>query len=164
MFGVARRQGLRPEGCADTVQDVFLALFRSLARLKRSDRLIGWIARAARREAWLKAKRTRRTARHEARAARPAADAGPLPAEAIIDLELRHLVREAYATLGTRCRQVLDPLFVEGETKAYAVVAKDLGLAVGSLGSMRRRCLRELRRELVRRGFPVERLRPDEGP
>jgi RNA polymerase sigma factor (sigma-70 family) len=160
VFGIARRQGLRAEACGDTVQDVFLALVRSLPRLRRSDRLLGWIVRTARREAWLKRSRGRRVARDEALAARPEADPAPLPADAISELELRHLVREAYATLGERCRQVLDPLFVQAETKAYARVARDLGLAVGSLGSMRRRCLRELRRDLVRRGYPVDRLRP----
>jgi RNA polymerase sigma factor (sigma-70 family) len=158
VFGIARKQGVGADGCADVVQDVFLALLTGLPRLRRSDRLLGWVVKAARREAWRKVRTSRRAARDDARAARSEADPSPLPAAAVEELELRHLVREAYATLGPRCRSVLDPLFLEEDARAYASLARELGVAVGSLGSARRRCLRELRRELLRRGYPGGRL------
>jgi RNA polymerase sigma factor (sigma-70 family) len=162
VFGIARRQGLAADACGDAVQNVFLALLQTLPRLRRSDRLLGWVVRTSRREAWRAVRGARRTTRQEQRAARPEADPSPLPGDDVADLEMRHLVREAYASLGTRCRELLDPLFLERDRRSYAAIAKEVGLAVGSLGSMRRRCLRELRRDLVRRGFPRERLGPDD--
>ena len=70
--------------------------------------------------------------------------------------EARATVRLAYGALGERCRRLLDALFLAEEGVAYTQIAQDLGLAVGSIGALRRRCLESLRDELVRLGFPAE--------
>jgi hypothetical protein len=44
-------------------------------------------------------------------------------------------------------------LFFEQPPRPYRQVARSLGLAAGSIGFIRGRCLTRLRRELERRGF-----------
>jgi RNA polymerase sigma factor (sigma-70 family) len=156
VHGVARRAGLDAEGAGDVVQEVFVALVRSLGRLQRAERLAGWIAQAARRESWRQVRRRRAARGREQAAARPEAIRQPLPDAALAALEEEHLVRMAYGAIGERCRRLLDRLFVSGVELSYAEIAAELGVAVGSIGPTRQRCLAHLMRELERLG-----LRPD---
>jgi RNA polymerase sigma factor (sigma-70 family) len=156
VHAVARRSGLDGDGAADVVQEVFLTLLTSLARLRRRDRLVGWIAQTARRESWRQARRERAAARRAREAARPEAAPAPLPDAALAELEAQQTVRQAYGALGERCRRLLDLLFVTGTDLAYAEVATRLRVPVGSIGPTRRRCLDALRRELEALGFPLD--------
>jgi RNA polymerase sigma factor (sigma-70 family) len=152
VFRIARRSGLDEDGAGDVVQDVFLALLRSLRRLRRAERLVGWIARSARREAWRHVRRRRSRGRLERAVARPEADAHAPPDANLADLEMQQAVAQAFGALGERCRRLLDALFLAPHEPSYADVARDLGLAVGSIGSLRQRCLETLREELAALG------------
>jgi DNA-directed RNA polymerase specialized sigma24 family protein len=69
------------------------------------------------------------------------------------ELEQEQILREAMAGLKPRCRELLRMLFFETPAVPYAMAAKRLGLATGSIGFVRMRCLRGLRRHLEERGF-----------
>jgi DNA-directed RNA polymerase specialized sigma24 family protein len=62
-------------------------------------------------------------------------------------------LRDAIAALPPRCRKLVEMLFFEQPPRPYRQVARSLGLATGSIGFIRGRCLTRLRRELERRGF-----------
>lgn len=156
VYGIARRHGLGQDAAADAVQEVFLALLKSLKRLRDAERLLAWIVRAARREVWKQVRRRRARRRLEEGVARAEAATGPRPGETVGDDEARATVRAAYGALGERCRRLLDALFLADEGVPYTQIAQDLGLAVGSIGSLRKRCLEALRDELVRLGFPSD--------
>jgi RNA polymerase sigma factor (sigma-70 family) len=153
VFGIARRHGLAPDAASDVVQEVFVALLAGLRRLRNAERLLAWILRAARRESWRQVRRSRARRRREEGVARVEAEPALAPAAAIAAEESRHVVREAYAALGERCRRLLDALFLADAGVPYERIASDLGLAVGSIGSLRRRCLEELRDHLSRLGY-----------
>lgn len=152
VFGIARRYELPADAAADVVQEVFLALLKNLGRLRNSERLVGWLARAARRESWRQVRRGRSRRRREESVARRDDGGGSPPPDELAEHEVRQTVREAYAAIGERCRRLLDALFLESTEASYGDVAGLLGLAVGSIGSLRRRCLDELRTELERLG------------
>jgi RNA polymerase sigma factor (sigma-70 family) len=156
VYRIARRSGLDADGAADVVQEVFVALLSSLRRLRRSERLVAWIVRSARRESWRQVRRSRARHRRERAAARPEADPGRPPDLDLSDLELQQAVGQAFGAIGERCRRLLDALFRDASESSYARIAEELGLAVGSIGSLRRRCLDELRDELARLGHAVE--------
>lgn len=154
VYGVAWRSGLKGDDAGDVVQEVFIALLGHLGRLRKRDRLLPWILTTAKREAWRQVKRRRAAGARERDRARPEEALEPLPDGALAQLEEEQAVRTAFGRLTERCRRLLDALFFRGEERAYAEVAEELGVPVGSLGPTRRRCLDALQRELAQEGFP----------
>ncbi len=152
-YGVARRSGLRATEAGDVVQEVFLALLQALPRLHRSERLLAWILKTARREAWRQVRRTRAAHAREHESARPDRSRERLPAGALAALEEEQAVREAFRGLTERCRRLLDALFFDGQRRSYAEIGRELGLPVGSIGPTRKRCLAALRALLEGAGF-----------
>lgn len=153
VYSVARRSGLASAYAGDVVQEVFLALYRNLGRLRRAERLLPWLLKSARRESWRQVRRQRAAKGREQARARAEADPGRLPVEALVELEEEQTVREAYGAIGERCRRLLDALFFSGEKRPYAEIADELDMRVGSIGPTRKRCLEELRVALERLGF-----------
>src|SRR5207249_7814352 len=63
------------------------------------------------------------------------------------------MLREAMASLTPQCRRLVELLFFETPSRPYTEVAAELGLAVGSIGFTRQRCIERLRRQLEDLGF-----------
>ncbi len=153
VFRIARRCGLDADGAGDVVQEVFVALLSSLRRLRRTERLLAWIVRTGKREAWRQVRRSRSRSRRERVAARPETDPAKGPDVDVADLEAQQAVAQAFGAIGERCRRLLDALFRNPTETSYVEIARDLGLAVGSIGSLRRRCLEDLRERLAALGY-----------
>jgi DNA-directed RNA polymerase specialized sigma24 family protein len=62
-------------------------------------------------------------------------------------------VREAVGRLPVRCQEMMRLLFWEEPPIPYAEVARRLGLATGSIGFIRARCLDRLQKALEELGF-----------
>jgi DNA-directed RNA polymerase specialized sigma24 family protein len=75
------------------------------------------------------------------------------PDETLCELEREQALRDALAALADRCRRLIRMLFFNTPAVPYEEAARQLGLAKGSIGFLRMRCLRRLRRELEDRGF-----------
>ena len=153
VYGVAWRCGLRGDDAGDVVQETFLALWKSLGRMQKKERLLAWILQTARRESWRQVRRARAVHRREGRVARSELAEEALPQEVLEELERQQVVRQAFAGLGAKCRRLLDALFFEAEVRPYEEIAVELDMAVGSIGPTRRRCLESLKRLLVAEGF-----------
>jgi RNA polymerase sigma factor (sigma-70 family) len=63
------------------------------------------------------------------------------------------MIRQALDELPSRCRQMIELLFLKDPPIPYAELAARLGLAVGSIGFIRKRCLTKLKTVLERLGF-----------
>jgi RNA polymerase sigma factor (sigma-70 family) len=81
------------------------------------------------------------------------ADGRPRAEELLAQLKQEQALREAVAALPARCRDLIQMLFFESPARPYGEVAQALGLAKGSIGFIRGRCLTRLRRELEKKGF-----------
>ena len=68
-------------------------------------------------------------------------------------LERQQLLRQAMNELSSRCRQMIELLFLQDPPIPYADVASRLGLAVGSIGFIRKRCLTKLKTALEKLRF-----------
>ena len=55
--------------------------------------------------------------------------------------------------LPPRCRQLIHMLFFEEPARPYQEVAEALGIATGSIGFIRQRCLDRLRKNLIDAGL-----------
>jgi len=63
------------------------------------------------------------------------------------------MLREAMGVLAPKCRRLIELLFFETPSRPYSEVASELGLAVGSIGFTRQKCIDRLRRRLGELGL-----------
>jgi RNA polymerase sigma factor (sigma-70 family) len=78
----------------------------------------------------------------------------PLPEDLLLAAERSAGLRSAVKRLDDRCRHLVTALFISPEPPDYASIAEELGLAEGSIGSLRKRCLERLRRILAAPTMP----------
>jgi len=151
IYSIPIRYRLSPEDAADVFQLVCLDLYRDLASLREAGALRGWLARvAAHHSLRLKNKRAR-LVQDDA-----AFDAIPSPDEtdsAIHLAEQGQLVRDAVGSLPERCREMIRMLFYTDPPPSYDEVAARFGIAKGSIGFIRGRCLQKLEKALLEAGL-----------
>lgn len=76
-----------------------------------------------------------------------------LPQDLIVQLQREQMVREVISELPERCRRMIRMLFFEKPPRPYNAIATELGLATGSIGFIRGRCLARLKKQLEKKGF-----------
>jgi DNA-directed RNA polymerase specialized sigma24 family protein len=79
--------------------------------------------------------------------------ASDLPNEIVQQLEREQMVRAAVNEMSAECRQLINLLFFANPPVRYEAAAAALGLAKGSMGATRMRCLEKLRQSLEAKGF-----------
>ena len=155
VYAIVTRLGLDQHSAADVFQTVFARLVQHLPRIADPERLQGWIAITAKREALLQLRRSRRTVSmsHDNEDADADtsdwdfADSSPLPGEALGELQQLDRLRRAMDRLDERSRTLLLLLFrADDDRIAYDEVARQMGMSIGSIGPTRARCLDKLRR------------------
>jgi RNA polymerase sigma factor (sigma-70 family) len=155
IMAVALRCGLRPDEAEDMYQEVCLTLMERLELLRDHRSLAAWVSTTTARKCWrAKASRTSVASpagEGAAPPAEPADAAAPLPEEVFLENAEQDAVRQALDALDEPCRGLLHGLFIA--ERPYAELARSLGLAVGSIGVYRRRCLERLRSRLEAAGW-----------
>jgi RNA polymerase sigma factor (sigma-70 family) len=149
VFSVPRRHGLSREDAADITQLTLTILVQSIDALPEDTTLGAWLTTVARRHTWRLLERNRRDAADERSGS--SEDATLLAGGATEDLEhweLRQWLEHSLSLVDQPCRDLLSALYLEPEEPSYAEVAARLGMAVGSVGPTRIRCLERLRRVL----------------
>jgi RNA polymerase sigma factor (sigma-70 family) len=154
VYTVPRRAGLPDEAAADVFQATFARLFEHLDRIDDASRVRAWLVTTARRESLrqleLQQRRVELAPAGEDDAAEgdpldrlPAPD--PLPENLLSELQQHDRLRRAVERLDPRSRQFVELLFLQDETPPYSEIAARLGIAEGSIGPTRARCLAKLR-------------------
>jgi RNA polymerase sigma factor (sigma-70 family) len=154
IYSIPLRYGLPPQDAADIFQAVCLDLFNEMGRLRDAEALQAWIIRVTNHKCY-----------HWKRQIHPSngdldengmdglsADS-PAATEIMAELEREQLVRDSIEMLPPRCREMISLLFFEHPPQPYTEVAEKLGLARGSIGFIRGRCLKRLKRILEDKGF-----------
>lgn len=153
IFSIPIKYELSKEDAADVFQSVCLSLLSELPRLRHPEALPSWLIQVTSHECL----RLRRRQKREPQAAALDEDAGAapaqMPADLICQLEREQMLREVLSEMSPRCRQLVHMLFFEIPPRPYQEIAARLGLAIGSIGFIRMRCLEYLRRELEKREF-----------
>lgn len=152
VYSIPLRFHIQPHDAADIFQSVWTDVFRELPKLRKSSSMSSWLITVTTRKCfhWKRKNQGR---------------AGSLPAESELpdsradfprwreDLEREQMIREALDQLPARCREMIKLLFYQHPPIAYRDLAIRLGLAEGSIGFIRGRCLQKLRRILDEKGF-----------
>ena len=89
----------------------------------------------------------------EGESALPASNVEDLPEHMLVQLEQEQMLRDAIAELPEKCERMVRLLFYEIPPRPYEDVAEELGMATGSIGAIRARCLAYLKKHLEKRGF-----------
>jgi RNA polymerase sigma factor (sigma-70 family) len=145
VYTIPYRMGLDPDDSDEVSQVAWVRLAQRIGRIREPARVRAWLVTTARRAA-LNVVGRRRDAATEMSA--ELTDPADLPSEEIERLEQQQLVRIALAQLDRRCRDLLSLLYYPDERStepaSYDAVAKKMGIAPGSVGPTRLRCLKKL--------------------
>ena len=76
-----------------------------------------------------------------------------VPKDILVQLEEEQVLRDTVLEMPARCERMIRMLFFESPARSYAEIARELGLATGSIGFIRGRCLARLRKHLEMKGF-----------
>jgi RNA polymerase sigma factor (sigma-70 family) len=146
VWSICMRYRLERHDIDDVNQSVWLLLVEKIGGLREPAALPGWLATTTQRECL----RVLRAARRHDHAELPAVDQLPPDPDAVmIDQEILAAerdaaVRAAFAELPRSCRDLL-ALMISDPPCHYADISSRLGIAVGSIGPTRSRCLARLR-------------------
>jgi RNA polymerase sigma factor (sigma-70 family) len=143
----------------DEASEIFQAacfeLLKSLGKLHRPRALAAWLIRTTAHEC-----QRRRTEQRRWSELADDIDGGSLAVdralradEVAVQAEREYLLEGALQQLAPRCREMVHMLFFEQPARPYREIAQQLGLAEGSIGFTRARCLERLRHYLQKAGF-----------
>jgi len=153
VFSVPLRYGACRNDAADIFQAVCVELFNELPRLRNTDSIRAWLMTVAAHQSYHWKQKQRKKRAREVEGVETDDLPAVLPPEIATELEREQLVREAIGRLPARCQEMMRLLFWESPPIPYAEVARRLGLATGSIGFIRARCLERLQKALEELGF-----------
>ncbi len=155
IFSIPIRYGASKEDAADVFQAVCLELFSELSSLRKVESLRSWLITVAAHKSHHWKIKQRRRSDQEVTDIVPEdlSEDASAPPELIAEAEREQLVREAVTRLPARCGELVRLLFYEQPPVPYSEVAQRLGLALGSIGFIRGRCLKRLQKLLEDRGI-----------
>jgi len=152
IYAIPFRYGATAADADDIFQAVCLELYEELPRLRRTEGLRSWLSTVTSRESLRWKQRTKRRGEEDLEnAAEPVAETASLPELEV--LERGQIVHNAIAAIPERCQRMVRMLFFEDPPRPYEAVAAELGLAIGSIGFIRGRCLNKLQKALEEAGF-----------
>ncbi len=146
---------MSPQDAADIFQEVWVELYAELKNLRKPGALGGWLISVASHKCYQWKRRRLLEAEQQQL---NGADREPRSRELLFpewkeQAERAQLLRDTVAALPERCQQMVQMLFYQDPPVPYADVARTLGLAQGSIGFIRGRCLDRLRARLEEKGF-----------
>lgn len=153
IYSIPYKYRAAPEDCADIFQAVCLELYTELSKLRKVESLKSWIISVTVHKCLHWKRQQRGKVELDAMEQEQIDDSAIAAPELLIEVEQEQLVREAIRRLKPRCAEMIRMLFYEHPPLPYNEVAQRLGLATGSIGFIRGRCLKQLEKALLDSGF-----------
>ncbi|MFJ3230716.1 RNA polymerase sigma factor [Streptomyces sp. NPDC086787] len=158
VWSVVRAHRLSDADGHEVYQTVWFRFAQHLGRIREPEKAGAWLASTARHECLKVIKSLTRLVPTDDPQVLDRVSDDRTPEQSLIDSEeaaaeaerIRWLWQE-FEELGERCRQLLRVLMAS-PPPSYVEVSAALGIAVGSIGPLRQRCLRRLRARLDARG------------
>jgi RNA polymerase sigma factor (sigma-70 family) len=146
------------QDAGDIFQSVCVDLLSELPRLREHRALPKWLMQTCYHKCLRYQRATDRLVElapegTDSNAASPASSADDLPEHLLMQLEQEQILRDAISELPEKCERMVRLLFFENPPRPYENIAEELGMATGSIGAIRGRCLAYLRKHLEKRGF-----------
>lgn len=153
IFSIPIKYGFSADDATDIFQSVCLELLSQLPNLRKPKALPKWIMQVTAHKCFHGKRQQQRTEAVDPNDAKFERST-PSRAESILrEAEDEQNLRRAVSALPPRCQQLIHMLFSEEPARPYQDVARALGIAPGSIGFIRQRCLERLRKGLIEAGF-----------
>ena len=152
IFSIAVRRGFSRDDATDIFQEVAAQLLSELTRIRKPQALAGWLIQVTSNKCTQWRKRQFRENLDEEAVTTSSSEVES--AESLIfEAEREQTLRYAMHRATPQCRELIHMLFFENPPLPYQDVATGLGIAAGSVGFVRKKCLERLRRFLEEAGF-----------
>lgn len=153
IFSIPIKYGFSADDATDIFQSVCLELLSQLPNLRNPQALPKWIMQVTAHKCFHGKRERQRTETTDPNDAK-FEQSTPSRAESILrEAEDEQSLRQAVSVLPPRCQRLIHMLFFEDPARPYQDVARALGIAPGSIGFIRQRCLDRLRKGLIDAGF-----------
>jgi RNA polymerase sigma factor (sigma-70 family) len=153
IYSIPVKYGLSQAEAADVFQATCMELLVRLAELREPRALPKWLMQVAHHECYRMKRLNQRVVSRDAEPDLPEPETPAMAESLVQQTQEEQMLREAIASLTPQCQRLVALLFFEMPARPYAEVAAELGLAVGSIGFTRQKCIERLRRQLEELGF-----------
>jgi RNA polymerase sigma factor (sigma-70 family) len=153
IYSIPVKYGLSQPEAADVFQATCMELLVRLPQLREPRALPKWLMQVVHHECYRLRRQNQRVVSRDAEPDLPEPETPAIAESLVQQSQEEQMLREAMAVLTPQCRRLIELLFLETPSRPYTEVAAELGLAVGSIGFTRQKCIERLRRQLEELGF-----------
>jgi len=153
VYSIPVKYGLPPHEAADVFQSTCMEWRTRLPELREPRALPKWLMQVAHHQCFRMKRQAQRLISRDGEPDLPEPETPAIAETLVQQTQEEQIVREAMRSLTPQCRKLVELLFFETPARPYLEVAAELGLALGSIGFTRQKCLERLRRTLDDLGF-----------
>ena len=153
IYSIPIKYGLPEHEAGDVFQATCLELLARLSELREPRALPKWLIQVAHHQCSSWKRQNLRVISRDSVPDLPEPETPPVAETLMQQTYQEQALREAMAALVPKCRRLMELLFFETPSRPYTEIARELGLAVGSIGSARQKCIAKLRKKLDELGF-----------
>jgi RNA polymerase sigma factor (sigma-70 family) len=155
IYSIPIRWGFSQPDASDIFQSVVAQLLSEIGRLREPRALMAWLMQVTVHKCVERKRQQQREGQAGPFEEIPREFVGQTatPEQLYLTSAREQILRQALSNAPPRCRELIRMLFFEDIARPYAEVAASLGIATGSIGFIRRRCLEHLRKSLEEAGF-----------
>jgi len=153
IYSIPVKYGLPPHEAADVFQATCMELLTRLPDLREPRALPKWLMQVAHHQCYRWKRQQQRVVSRDAEPDLPVPETPAIAERLVQQTQEEQIFRDAMAALTPQCRRLVELLFFEIPPRPYTEVAAELGLAIGSIGFTRQKCIERLRRHLDEWGF-----------
>jgi RNA polymerase sigma factor (sigma-70 family) len=153
IYSIPVKYGLPAHESADVFQSTCMELLTRLPELREPRALPKWLMQVAHHQCYRLKRQQQRLVSRDAEPNLPDPETPAIAESLVQQTQEEQMLREAMGGLTPQCRRLVELLFFETPPRPYTEVAAELGLALGSIGFTRQKCIERLRRNLGDLGF-----------
>ena len=153
IYSIPIKYGFSKDDASDVFQATCLELLVRLPDLRKPRALAKWLMQVTHHECYRLKRSQQRMISRDADPGLPEPEIPAIAESLVQQTQQEQMLREAMSLITPQCRRLVELLFLETPARPYAEVARELGLARGSIGFTREKCIERLRRQLSKRGF-----------
>jgi RNA polymerase sigma factor (sigma-70 family) len=153
IYSIPVKYRLPPHEAAEVFQATCVELLKHLPELREPRALPKWLMQVAHHQCYRWKQQQQRLVSRDAEPDLPTPETPAIAETLIQQTQEEQILRDAMASLSPQCRRLVELLFFETPARPYSEVAAELGLAVGSIGFTRQKCMERLRKLLGDLGF-----------
>ena len=153
IFSIPVKYGLPQHEAAEVFQATCTELLLRLPELREPRALPKWLIQVAYHQCHRWKRQQQRLVSRDGDADLPIPETPAIAEQLVQQMQEEQMLREAMTSLSPQCRRLVELLFFETPPRPYNQVAAELGLAIGSIGFTRQKCIDRLRERLDKLGF-----------